>query len=133
VTEANVATLRRGYDALNRGDVSEVMALLDDNITWDPGELSPDSASTTGGRPGFESLVRSWVEAFEDFRIEPIDVLDHPPFLVAVVRQSGRGRASGLDLAIEIAHLWTVKDGRAVRFHSYRSRDEALTAIETRQ
>jgi ketosteroid isomerase-like protein len=46
---------------------------------------------------------------------------------------AGRGRASGLDLAIEIAHVWTVKDGRAVRFQSYRSRDEALTAIETRQ
>jgi hypothetical protein len=129
VTAANVATLRRGYDALNRGDVSEVMALIDDAITWDPGELSPDSASTTGGRAGFESLVRSWVEAFEDFRIEPLDVIEQPPFLVAVVRQSGRGRASGLGIAIEIAHVWTVEDGRAVRFHSYRSRDEALTAI----
>jgi ketosteroid isomerase-like protein len=123
MTEANVATLRRGYDALNRGDVSAVMTLIDDDITWDPGDLSPDSASTTGGRAGFESLVRSWVEAFDGFRIEPIDVLEQPPFLVALVRQSGRGRASGLDIAIEIAHVWTVQDGRAVRFHSYRSRD----------
>lgn len=129
MTEANVATLRRGYDALNRGDVSEVMALIDDEITWDPGELTPDSASATGGRAGFESLIRSWIEAFEDFRIEPVDVLEHPPFLVAVVRQSGRGRASGLDIAIEIAHVWTVDDGRAVRFESYRSADAARAAI----
>jgi ketosteroid isomerase-like protein len=129
MTEANVATLRRGYDALNRGDVSEVMALIDDEITWDPGELTPDSASATGGRAGFESLIRSWIEAFEDFRIEPVDVLEHPPFLVAVVRQSGRGRASGLDIAIEIAHVWTVEDGRAVRFESYRSADAARAAI----
>src|SRR5437764_13817650 len=116
MTEANVATLRRGYEALNRGDVSEVMALIDDEITWDPGELTPDSASATGGRAGFESLIRSWIEAFDHFRIEPVDVLEHPPFLVAVVHQSGRGRASGLDIAIEIAHVWTVGDGRAVRF-----------------
>ncbi|MFL5896048.1 MAG: nuclear transport factor 2 family protein [Thermoleophilaceae bacterium] len=129
VTEANVATLRRGYDALNRGDVSEVLALIDDEIAWDPGELTPDSASATGGRAGFESLIRSWVEAFDDFRIEPVDVIDQPPFLLAIVRQSGRGRASGLDITIEIAHVWTVEDGRAVGFHSYRSADEALQAI----
>src|SRR5207248_2684112 len=125
MTEANVATLRRGYDALNRGDVSGVLALIDDEITWDPGELTPDSGSATGGRAGFESLIRSWIEAFDEFRVEPVDVIEHPPFLLAVVRQSGRGRASGLDIAIEIAHMWTVEDGRAVRFESYRSADEA--------
>jgi ketosteroid isomerase-like protein len=129
VTEANVATLRRGYDALNRGDVSQVMALIADDITWDPGDLSPDSASATHGRVGFVSLLRSWAEAFEDFRVEPLDVLEQPPFLVAVVRQSGRGRASGVDITIEIAHVWTVEDGRAVRFESYRSVDAALEAI----
>lgn len=129
MTEANVETLRRGYDALNRGDVSEVMALIDDDITWDPGDLSPDSASATGGRAGFESLIRSWVEAFEDFRVEPIDVHEQSPFLVAVVRQSGRGRASGLDIAIEIAHVWTVEDGRAIHFQSYRNAEEARAAI----
>ena len=129
MTEANDATLRRGYDALNRGDVSGVLALIDDGITWDPGELTPDSASATGGRAGFESLIRSWIEAFDNFRIDPVDVIERPPFLVAVVRQSGRGRASGLDIAIEIAHMWTVEDGRAIRFESYRSVDAALEAI----
>src|SRR5438874_6486783 len=111
MTEANVATLRRGYDALNRGDVSDVLALIDDAITWDPGELTPDSASATGGRAGFESLIRSWIEAFDEFRVEPVDIIDHPPFLLAIVRQSGRGCASGLDIAIEIAHMWTVEVG----------------------
>jgi ketosteroid isomerase-like protein len=36
VTEANVATLRAGYEALNRGDLSEVMALIDDDIHLRP-------------------------------------------------------------------------------------------------
>jgi ketosteroid isomerase-like protein len=129
MTEANVATLRRGYDALNRGDVSGVMALIADDITWDPGELTPDSDAGASGPVGFEALIRSWIEAFDDFRVEPVDVQEHPPLLVAVVRQSGRGRASGLDIAIEIAHVWTVEDGRAIRFESYRSADAALAAI----
>jgi ketosteroid isomerase-like protein len=32
LTEANVDTLRRGYEALNRGDLTEVMVLIDENL-----------------------------------------------------------------------------------------------------
>jgi ketosteroid isomerase-like protein len=74
VTEANVATLRAGYEALNRGDLSEVIALIDDDITFDPGPLSPDSDASARGRDGFRALVQSWLDAFDEFRIEPLDV-----------------------------------------------------------
>ena len=92
MADANVATLRAGYDALNRGDVSEVMALIDDDITWDPGELTPDRDAEASGPAGFEALIRSWIDAFDDFHIEPLEVTERGHFLIASVRQSGRGR-----------------------------------------
>jgi ketosteroid isomerase-like protein len=95
VTEANVDTLRRGYEALNRGDLTEVMALIDEELVWDGGDLSPDGQSPTPGRASFEAFVRSWIAAFDDFRVEPREVIEQEPFLLALVRQSGRGRASG--------------------------------------
>jgi ketosteroid isomerase-like protein len=119
VTEANVATLRAGYEALNRRDLSEVMALIDDDITFDPGPLSPDSDASARGRDGFRALVQSWLDAFDDFRIEPLEVSEDGDKLVAAVRQSGRGRGSGVEIAVEIAHVWTVRDGRAVRLESF--------------
>ena len=128
--EANVATLRRGYEALNRGDVSEVMALIADDVTWDPGPLTPDRDTAASGPAGFESLIRSWIEAFDDFHIEPLEVSEHGDFLIVSVRQSGRGRASGLDIAIEIAHVWQVENGRAIRLESYRNADDAWAAVE---
>lgn len=130
VTEANVATLRAGYDALNRGDVSEVMALIADDITWDPGPLTPDSDAEASGPAGFESLIRSWIEAFDDFHIDPLEVTEHGHFLIASVRQSGRGRASGLDIAVEIAHVWQVENGRAIRLESYRNANEAWAVLD---
>jgi ketosteroid isomerase-like protein len=131
VTEANAATLRAGYDALNRGDLAQVMALVDDAITFDPGPMSPDGGHAVGtGRDGFELLVRSWMDAFDDFRLEPLEVIERGPCLVASVRQSGRGRGSGVQIAIEIAHVWTVKNGRAVRLESFRSFDAALAALD---
>jgi ketosteroid isomerase-like protein len=129
VTEANVATLRAGYEALNRGDLSEVMALIDDDITFDPGPLSPDSDASARGRDGFRALVQSWLDAFEDFRIEPLDVTEDGDKLVAAVRQSGRGRGSGVDIAVEIAHVWTVRDGQAIRLESYPNVQAAREAV----
>lgn len=129
MTEANVETLRRGYEALNAGDLSRVMELIDDRIEWNPGELAPDSPGPSSGRDAFEQFIRSWIDAFEHFRVEPVEVVEDGPFLVATVRQSGRGRASGVEIEIEIAHVWTTRDGRAVRLQSYRSTAEALEAV----
>jgi hypothetical protein len=131
VTEANVTTLRAGYEALNRGDLSEVMALIDDDITFEPGPLSPDSDADARGRARFEALVRSWMDAFDEFRIEPLDVAEEGDKLIAAVRQSGRGRGSGVDIAVEIAHVWTVRDGRAIRLESYPSVTAARDALGT--
>ena len=125
-----MATLRRGYEALNRGDVSEVMGLIAADITWDPGPLTPDSDASASGPAGFEALIRSWIDAFDDFHIEPLEVSEHGDFLIASVRQSGRGRASGLDIAIEIAHVWQVENGRAIRLESYRNAEEAWAALD---
>ena len=126
----NVDTLRAGYEALNSGDLSSVLNLISDEIVWEPGELSPDAHSLVGGRAGFEAFVRSWLDAFDDFRVDPYEVIERPPFLIACVHQSGRGRGSGLPIEIEIAHVWTIADGNAVRLQSFRSRDEALAAVD---
>jgi hypothetical protein len=40
------------------------------------------------------------MDAFDDFRIEPYEVVEDSPFLIALVRQSGRGRASGAPIEI---------------------------------
>jgi ketosteroid isomerase-like protein len=129
VTEANVATLRAGYEALNRGDLSEVMGLIDDDITFDPGPLSPDSDSGARGREGFRALVQSWLDAFDEFRIEPLEVTEQADKLIASVRQSGRGRGSGVEIAVEIAHVWTVRDGQAIRLESFPNVASALEAL----
>ena len=53
MAEANVEALQRGYEALNRGDLSVVLALLHPDLEWhEPGD-SPH-AGTHHGRDSFE-------------------------------------------------------------------------------
>jgi ketosteroid isomerase-like protein len=127
--ESGREAIERGYAALNDGHVSAVLDLIEpDGFVWEEGERSL-GAGIHHGRDTFVEFVRSWTETFDDFRIELLDVLEEGDELVVIGHQSGRGRASGLPVEIEVAHVWTVRDGRAVRWRSFGSRAAALAAI----
>jgi hypothetical protein len=49
--------------------------------------------------------VQSWRDAFDEFWIEPPDMIDDGDKLIGAVRQPGRGRGSGVDIPVEIAHV----------------------------
>ena len=62
MASANVETLKHGYDALNRGDLSVVLDMLDLDIEWHEPGWSPE-AGTHRGRDSFERFLRGWLEA----------------------------------------------------------------------
>ncbi len=127
MAEPNVNALKRGYAALNRGDLSVVLELLHPEIEWHEPAPSPD-AGTHRGRESFERFLRGWLESFEDFRVEPEQIVERGDVLIAVVRQSGKGRASGVGVDTRLAHLWSVEAGQAVRWEAIANPDEALAA-----
>ena len=115
--EADVEALERGYAALNCGDVSVVLDLLDPDIEWhEPGPSL--EAGTHRGRNSFERFLRGWLESFEGFRVQPERVVQRADQLVVVVRQTGTGRSSGVQVETRLAHVWTVADGKAVRWEA---------------
>lgn len=123
---ANVETLRRGYEALNRGDLSVVRELLDPDIEWHEPAASLEGG-THRGRDSFERFLRGWLESFEGFRIEPEQVVERGHDLVAVVHQTGTGRTSGLQVEARLAHVWTVANGTAVRWEAVPDIEAALS------
>ena len=125
MAEADVEALQRGYEALNRGDLSVVLELLDPDIEWQEPEPSPDAGTHTG-RESFESFFRSWIDSFDEFKVEPEHVVERDDKLIAVVHQSGRGRASGVQVEARLAHVWTVTKGRAIRWEAVANPDDAL-------
>jgi uncharacterized protein len=127
MAEANVDALKRGYAALNRGDLSGVLELLHPEIEWHEPSPSPD-AGTHRGRESFERFLRGWLESFDEFRVEPERIVERGDRLIAVVRQTGKGRSSGAHVDAVLAHVWTVGDGQATRWEAFGDPEEALRA-----
>jgi len=53
--------------------------------------------------------------------------------VVVLYRAVGRGKGSGIDLETRFGHVWTVREGRAVRWEILRTPAEALEAVGLRE
>ena len=74
--------------------------------------------------------ARTAFEAIEDYRMEPEEFIDAGDDKVLVFsREGGRGRGSGAEVVTQpTAHLWTLRNRKAVRMQSYWERSDALEA-----
>jgi ketosteroid isomerase-like protein len=128
MTERDVERLRRNYDAYNRGDWEAAMEqLAPDFVAKDRAEL-PDPR-TYRGREGAEAAFQGAGEGFADYRIEPEEFIDLGGSVVVILRQSGRGEASGAPVEGTVVHLWRIgPDGRAKSLEAFSTREEALAA-----
>jgi ketosteroid isomerase-like protein len=125
---SNAELVRRGYDAFNRGDLDAVLDLFDPEIEIGLLEDSP-MAGDFRGHAGFRAMIAENAEMFTAYRNEPEEVIEATDeAIVVVIRSAARGRASGAEVEGRLAHLWTIRDGKVVRFQPFASREDALRA-----
>jgi ketosteroid isomerase-like protein len=131
MSKENLETVRRGYELFAAGDLEGVAGLFSDDAELaDAGGLgvAGTAAGTRHGPAGFLRATEEALEAFEDYRVEVEELIDAGEAVVVPVRISGRGRASGAKLETRLAHLWVLRNGKAIRGEVYRTTEEALEA-----
>jgi len=73
--------------------------------------------------------MQDWLDMFDDFRAEPVEVIDAgEDKVIAVVRISGRAKLSGVETEMTYAELSTFRDGKVAWGRQYWTRAEALEA-----
>ena len=127
MSQADIETLRAGYEAISRGD-------------WDTAfrDVHPDFEMKTADRmasPGtyrgpdevrrfFEDLL----EPFEEVVTEPEEFFDRGTQIVVFVLLRSRPRGSSAAMEIRIGHLWTMRDGKPFQLELFPEREKALEA-----
>ena len=126
--EENIEFALRAVDAFNRGDGDAVLEMLDPDVEI----FASRSLANSGdfrGHEGYEEWVTQWLEAWETFRVEiDDDWVVSGDDLVVSAQQFGRGKGSGVEVQMPITYLFTVRVGKATRFHLYADRALALEA-----
>ncbi len=138
MSEETLATLRRGYEAFNRGDTSVIREFAREVAT-------PDVEwGATGAFPGVEDTYRGpeampeWMDiirsAWEEFEVSLDEVLhDGDDILVVAELLRGRGRGSGVEVEMRIFSAYWFEEGKLRRRAAFTERKEALEAAGLRE
>lgn len=116
---ANVDVIRGLYDAVARGDVPIVLGGLDPNVEWTEAAGFPYGGIYVGPEAVLTNVLGRIAVDWDGFTISPQEFIDGGDKVVVPRRYAGTWKATGKAFEADFAHIWTLRDGKAIRFHQY--------------
>lgn len=121
MADQRVQVIERLYQAFASGDMGTVADLLADT-DWTEAAGMPYGGRYSGATQVFENIFVKIAADFEGFAARPDELLPAgDDRVLALGRYTGTGKAKApnnqLDAAF--AHVWTVRDGKIVKFVQY--------------
>ncbi len=121
-TKTNVAIVQAAYESFAKGDIPAVLAVLDPKVEWNEAEgmiygnnkplIGPDAVVSEV----FMKIGAEW----DNFTIANLQVTNMDNNMVlATGRYQAKYKKNGAALDAQVAHLWTFKDGKAIRFQQF--------------
>jgi ketosteroid isomerase-like protein len=129
MSQENVETLRRAYEAFSSGDMVRILAFAHPDLeVVVPPDLSAEP-DTYRGHDGVRRYFQSFGDAMDEIRFQPERFWDVGQSVLAVVRVTAKGRQTAIPVEQRIAQVWTMRDGMGVRVQTYASLSDALEAV----
>jgi ketosteroid isomerase-like protein len=130
MSRENVELVRRVFEVVNRGGVDAALEFAADDCVWDWSNSIGPAKGVYRGKQQVREFTASFVEAFEEARWDPEEIIDVDDTRVIVVNHVRlRGRGSGVEVDAVGAQLWTIVDGAAQSVKLYQSKADALEAV----
>jgi ketosteroid isomerase-like protein len=128
MSKENLEVVQRGYEHfVATGDVLE--EAFSSDFVWDMSKFRgwPEQ-QTYEGIDGMRTFLRDWTEPWDDWGLDMQALHDAGEKIVAIIRQHGRSKTTGLNVDMTFAQVWTIRDGKQVRMEMYAEPAEALAA-----
>ncbi|MGO8750586.1 MAG: nuclear transport factor 2 family protein [Thermoguttaceae bacterium] len=127
--KSNIDIMRRGYDLFAKGDFARLP--FDPQIEWIEPDVEglPHSGTHHGSEAVINEIFEPTFDKLDDFHLECDQFLDAGDHVVVTGRFLGRGKDTGNDLNATFVHVWTLRNGKAVRFQNYTDTANWLRAL----
>lgn len=123
-----VELLKGSYAALNRRDIDGTLEVLDADAKWVEHSDLPEAGSYEG-RETIRAFLEQFLDSWDEFEQQIEEIHVEEDCVLLFIRLTASGRGSGIDVQSRYAHLWIMRDDRAVRVDAYYDRDSALAAL----
>ena len=127
MSQENVDVIRRIYAVWGKEGSPVPSGLLDHQIEW----VNPPDAIERGTRAGidaFATALGAVSDTFAGVGVDIDEILDAGDRVVVLATLHGRGRGSGAEVERRQGYVWTLRDGKAIRFEWFNRPDDAMRA-----
>jgi hypothetical protein len=118
----NVAVVDGMYQSFAKGDVPSVVAAMDANIVWNEaeGNAYADGNPYKGPDAVVKGVFGRLGAEWDGFKLVDINLHEMSNNQVlATLRYNGTFKKTGKKIDAQVAHLWTLNNGKAVSFQQY--------------
>jgi ketosteroid isomerase-like protein len=131
MSEQNVALVRSIYEAFGRGDIAAVLGAMSADMVWNEAENFPyaDGNPYVGGDAIVAGVFARLGAEWDGFAPVPEEFLDAGDTVVVLGRYRGRFKATGRSIQAQMAHVWRVAEGKAVRFNQLTDTLQVARAV----
>ena len=81
------------------------------------------------GVEGFRAFWLDWLAPWESYRTETEEITDLGDEVLQFAIEFGRRPGATAEARGDNASVWTLREGKVIRFHGYSARAEALRAV----
>ena len=121
-----IELLRAVYAEWGRGNFRPRTGPYAHGFAWGWSDEFPGLAGVFRDSASASRRLLEWLRHWKGWRAEAEEYLAAGDFVVVICRYRGSGKASGVDVDTRGAHLWTMRDGGAVRLEIFSSPERAL-------
>jgi ketosteroid isomerase-like protein len=130
MSQENIETVRSLYALLDQGGEA-FWDLVPPGVVFDFSRRLIDPVILRG-RDQVRAFAERESETWEGGNVgwEPKELIDAGDKVLALIRTSGRGKASGVDVEAHVWNVWTFRDGKPVEWTYFgEDRAAALKAV----
>src|SRR5215207_10565572 len=133
MSQENVEIVKAALDAWPRG-LDALAEYWTDDIDHRAIEGALYDRGPMHGKEAVRDYLRDWLDMFDDFKVEPVELIDAgEDQVVGVLRVSGRAKLSGVETDLTYAVVYTIRDGKIARGREYWTKEQALEAAGLRE
>ena len=129
MSDANIELVRRGYEAMRRRDVDELLGYCDPDIEFVSlvGEVEGE---VYRGAEGVRQFFRDLLGVWEVWDVRP-ERFESARDAVLVTGSSGlRGKGSGLEMTVDWGQVFRLRDGKVLWTRIYADPAQARAEFE---
>jgi uncharacterized protein len=121
MTQENIKIVDKIYEAFNHGNYAAVLDFFGTRFEWFAADHSPlaDQSPYRGLDAVREGVFDRIAAGFEYLRIKPDEIFGAGDKVVMLGYYDGLFKANGNRFEAQVAHVWTLAGGKAVKFQQY--------------